>query len=144
PTDAQRKALGETAGELEVCSAFFMVVAACIAPQEPKLSDDYAKKGTTVGNLSFTLLKNLGVSEAAFDAQYKIYTDSMLNAMQKNCTNIAVLLQRYMNFCQRLSQDADPRPNRAAALVRVARLARLAIVGGLEGRGHQGLRAKSA
>src|SRR5262249_11382059 len=100
PTDAQRKALGETAGELEVCSAFFMVVAACIAPQEPKLSDDYAKKGTTVGNLSFTLLKNLGVSEAAFDAQYKIYTDSMLNAMQKNCTNIAVLLQRYMNFCQ--------------------------------------------
>src|SRR5262249_44867025 len=84
-------------------------IAACIAPQEPKLAGDYEKKGKTVGDLSFTLLKNLGVSEDAFDAQYKIYTNSMLNAMQKNCTNIAVLLQRYMNFCQRLSRDADPR-----------------------------------
>jgi hypothetical protein len=37
----------------------------------------------------------------------KLYTDAMMNAMQQNCTNIAVL-QRYMNFCQRLSQDADP------------------------------------
>jgi hypothetical protein len=27
PTDVELKALGETAGEMEVCSAFFMVVA---------------------------------------------------------------------------------------------------------------------
>jgi hypothetical protein len=109
PTDVELKALGETAGELEVCSAFFMVVATCIAPQEPKLASDYEAKGKTIGGLSFKLLENLGVSEEAISAQYKLYTNSMLNAMQKNCTNIAVLLQRYMNFCQRLSQDADPR-----------------------------------
>jgi hypothetical protein len=47
PTDVELKALGETAGELEVCSAYFMVVAACIAPQEPKLAGDYEKKGKT-------------------------------------------------------------------------------------------------
>ena len=26
-----------------------------------------------------------------------------------NCTNIAVLLNRYVYFCQQLSRDADPR-----------------------------------
>jgi hypothetical protein len=59
--------------------------------------------------LSFTLLKNLGMSEEAISARYDLFTNSMMNAMQKNCTNIAVLLQRYLNFCQSLSQDADPR-----------------------------------
>ena len=65
PTDVEVKAMGETAGEMEECSAFFMVVAACLAPQEPKLAGDYEKKGRTVGGLSVKLFNGLGVSEDA-------------------------------------------------------------------------------
>src|SRR5437868_5168110 len=79
-----------------------MVVAAFLAPQEPKLAGDYEKKGKQIGGLSFTLLKNFGMSEEAISARYDLFTNSMMNAMQKNCTNIAILLQRYLNFCQRL------------------------------------------
>jgi hypothetical protein len=107
--DHVKRAMGEVAGELEVCSAYFMVVSTCVKPQEPRLARDYEADGKRIGGISFMLFQSLGVSEAAVAAQYKLYTDAMMNAMQQNCTNIAVLLQRYRNFCQRLSQDADPR-----------------------------------
>src|SRR5262249_7146852 len=50
-------------------------------------------------------------SDAAYAAQGSLYAKAMMKAMDGNCTNIAVLLQRYSEFCQQLSQDADPRLN---------------------------------
>ena len=32
-----------------------------------------------------------------------------MKSMGGNCTNIAVLLNKYMDFCVQISQDADPR-----------------------------------
>jgi hypothetical protein len=97
PTDVELKALGETAGEMEVCSAFFMVVAACLAPQEPKLAGDYEKKGKQIGGLSFTLLKNVGMSEEAISAQYdnytKLYDECDAEELHKHCRPAETLFE---------------------------------------------------
>jgi chromosome partitioning protein len=58
------------------------------------------------------------VSDAAYAAQGSLYAKAMMKAMDGNCTNIAVLLQRYSDFCQRLSQDADPRLKEWIACIR--------------------------
>jgi hypothetical protein len=44
-----------------------------------------------------------------YAAQASLYTEAIKNAMGGDCTNIAVLLQRYLKFCQQLSHDADQR-----------------------------------
>jgi hypothetical protein len=59
-----------------------------------------------------------GVSDAAYEAMNRIHSKAMMKAMGGNCTNIAVLLERYSNFCQRLSQDADPRLMEWTACIR--------------------------
>jgi hypothetical protein len=46
---------------------------------------------------------------AVYAAQASLYTEAIKNAMGGDCTNIAVLLQRYLKFCQQLSHDADQR-----------------------------------
>jgi hypothetical protein len=58
------------------------------------------------------------LSDAAYAAQGSLYAKAMMKAMDGNCTNIAVLLQRYSDFCQRLSQDADPRLTEWIACIR--------------------------
>ena len=50
-----------------------------------------------------------------------LYTDVTVKAIGKNCTNIAVLLQKYVDFCQRLNQDADPRLMEWIACARASR-----------------------
>jgi len=62
---------------------------------------------------------------AAYAAQASLYTEAIKNAMGGDCTNIAVLLQRYLKFCQQLSHDADQRLKEWVACAR-ARLGRAA------------------
>jgi hypothetical protein len=69
----------------------------------------YSVAAEKVGILAINTGRAAGVSDEAYAAQATLYTDAMMKAMGKNCTNIAVLLQKYVDFCQRLKQDADPR-----------------------------------
>lgn len=39
----------------------------------------------------------------------KLMRDEMMKSLNSNCTNIAILLEKYSNFCQQLIQNADPR-----------------------------------
>jgi hypothetical protein len=107
--DPKKRALGEVAGEMEVCSAYFYVVSTCLKPQEPRLASEYEAQHKQSFVLSSTLLQKYGVSDDAIVAQFENYTKALMTAIQFNCTNIAVLLQRYATFCQRLSQDPEPR-----------------------------------
>jgi hypothetical protein len=49
------------------------------------------------------------VSDEAFRAQDSYYTKAMMEVMNGNCSNIQVLLNKYLSFCQQLARDADPR-----------------------------------
>jgi hypothetical protein len=50
-----------------------------------------------------------GVSQEAYLAGSDVLFKDMKKSMGGNCTNIAVLLKKYMSFCQRLDQDTDVR-----------------------------------
>lgn len=103
------QAMGEVAGELQICTVYFLVASTCIAPQRSDLGQTYREAADKLGNLAIATGRTAGISDAAYAAQASLYAKAMMKAMGGNCTNIAVLLQRYSEFCQRLSQDADPR-----------------------------------
>jgi hypothetical protein len=62
-----------------------------------------------VTNLAIPAGRSVGVSDTAYAALGSLLAEAMMKSMDGNCTNIAVLLKKYMNFCQRLSHDADAR-----------------------------------
>ena len=51
----------------------------------------------------------LGELDEAILAQDAYYTTAMMKAMNGNCSNIQVLLSKYMSFCQQLDQDGGRR-----------------------------------
>ena len=104
-----KQAIGETAGDLQICSVYFMIGSTCLTNQRPDLAASYQQSGEKVLALAIAGFQSVGVSDAAITAQGSMYTEAMMNAMNRNCTNIAVLLQRYLKFCQQLSQGPDLR-----------------------------------
>jgi hypothetical protein len=103
-------ALGEVGEELQVCSVYFTIVSGCTQQQRADLSETYLQAAQRLALLGASAKQTVGVSQDAILAFSQLmYDDMMKKQMGGNCTNIAVLLKRYMNFCQRLSQDADPR-----------------------------------
>jgi hypothetical protein len=104
-----KQAVGEVAGELEQCSVYFLLLSTCVAKQDPALSLSYRKAADKVGELSLSTGRTAGVSNDAYAALGSMLSDDMMKSMGGNCVNIAVPMKKYMNFCQKLSQDADPR-----------------------------------
>jgi hypothetical protein len=104
-----KRAIGEVAGELQICSDYFLVGSSCLSAQEPSLARTYREMSDKVADLAIKSGRAIGVSDEAYAAMAQLETETMMKSMRGNCTNIAVLLQRYSKFCQRLSQDADPR-----------------------------------
>jgi hypothetical protein len=76
---------------------------------EPGLAHTYREMSDQAAVLAVSSFRAVGVSDAVYAAQASLYTEAMVNAMRGDCTNSAVLLQRYSKFCQRLSQDTDLR-----------------------------------
>ena len=102
-------ALGEVGQELQVCSVYFTVLSGCLEHQEPALSKTYLQGAQRLGPLALSSQQSAGVSGEAYLAFSDVLFKAMNKSMGWNCTNIAVLLNKYMNFCQQLSKDADPR-----------------------------------
>jgi hypothetical protein len=118
PDQVVLSAMGEVAGELQICSVYYLVGSSCLDTQKPELARTYRAGADKLGNLAIMSGRAAGVSDAAYAAQSSLYAKAMMKAMDGNCTNIAVLLQRYSEFCQRLSQDADPRLKEWMACIR--------------------------
>jgi len=118
PDQVMLGAMGEVAGELQTCSVYFLVTSSCINPQRPDLGLAYRQEADRLGNLAISSGRAAGISDQAYLARGNMYASAMMKAMGGNCTNIAVLQQRYLNFCQQLSQDADPRLRAWIACIR--------------------------
>jgi hypothetical protein len=116
--DDIKQAKGEVGSELQVCAIYFRIRRSCLSLQDPALARTYGEMADKVADLAISSFRTVGVSDEVYAAQESLYTEAMINAMRGDCTNIAVLLQRYSRFCQRLSQDADPRLKEWIACVR--------------------------
>ena len=102
-------AMGEVAGELQQCSVYFLVLSSCVASQEPALARTYRNMSDKVADLAISSGRAVGASDEAYAALGSLLAETMMKSMGGNCTNVAVLLRKYMSFCQRLSRDTDPR-----------------------------------
>jgi hypothetical protein len=114
-------AFGETADEMRVCSVYLYVSASCLKDNDlHDLAQKYTAAAEKLNNAAIDILISpiIGMSQQAYLAANSIEVKTMMGAMNNRCTNIAVLLQKYSNFCQRLSQDATPRFKEWAACVR--------------------------
>jgi hypothetical protein len=95
---------------LQVCSVYFLVASSCLANQRPDLANTYRLASDKIADLAITSSRAVGVSDQAYAAQASLYTEAMMKSMAGNCTNIAVLLQRYSDFCWKLvRKGTDPR-----------------------------------
>jgi hypothetical protein len=104
------RAVGEVAGELQVCSVYFKVISSCVAQQEPALSRSFGTAADQMGELAISTSRSAGVSDAAYSAMNMLHAKEMMKSMSGNCTNVAVLLAKYSDFCKRLRfEGADPR-----------------------------------
>jgi hypothetical protein len=52
--DDIKRALGETAGELQVCSVYFLVGSSCLADQRPDLAATYRQASDKLGVLAIS------------------------------------------------------------------------------------------
>ena len=111
-------AVGEVGEELQVCSIYFTVVSGCLQHQEPALSETYMQMARRTALSGAKAKQSAGVSPEAYLAFSDVLFKDMKKSMGGNCTNIAVLLKKYMSFCQQLSQDADPRLKEWIACIR--------------------------
>ena len=109
-TDVDMKwALGEVASEMQVCGDYFSVAARCFKPQRPDLATTYQVASDRIMSSAISGQRAAGMSDKAIVAQSLAYTETMMKAMNGNCSNVQVLLNRYMNFCQQLDRDSGPR-----------------------------------
>jgi hypothetical protein len=104
-----KQAVGELAGELQQCSVYFLIVSTCVATQDTTLSLSYRKAADKIGELAISSSRTAGVSDEAFMAGSHLMSETMRKLLAGKCINSAVLLEKYMDFCQRLNREADPR-----------------------------------
>jgi hypothetical protein len=102
-------ALGEVGEELQTCSVYFTVISGCMAQQRPDLSKIYQQAAEKLALLGASSKQSAGVSPEASLAFSDLMFKDMKKSIGGSCTNIAVLLNKYKDFCQALSQDADSR-----------------------------------
>jgi hypothetical protein len=112
-SDAEGRAVNEISGELLECSVYFLVTAFCLQgnpdPGIPQLIKDLNAQASKIGTLAITIGRSVGVTDEAVGARSKLMNAEMMKKLNNNCTNIAVLLEKYSNFCKQLTENADPR-----------------------------------
>jgi hypothetical protein len=119
--DEMKWALGEVGGELQLCSVYFLVLSSCLEKQEPALSVRYRTASDNISKLAISGSLAVGVSPEAYTSMAQLEAANMMKSMGNNCTNIAILLKKYMNFCQRLSNGSDARIGEWLTCIRMSR-----------------------
>jgi hypothetical protein len=112
-SEPETRAVNELSGEMAECAVYLLISATCLEgnpdPRTPQLIKDLNANASKIGGLAISTGRAVGVTIEGQQARMKLMRDEMMKSLNNNCTNIAVLLEKYSNFCQQLIQDADPR-----------------------------------
>jgi hypothetical protein len=112
-SDAETRAVNELSGEMLECSVYFLISATCLQgnpdPRIPQIIKDLNGQAAKIGGLGITTGRLVGITDEAVGARAKLMRADMMKSLNNNCINIATLLEKYNNFCQLLTQNADPR-----------------------------------
>jgi hypothetical protein len=114
-------AMSEVAGELQECSAYFLLSSSCVGDQYPDLSKTYRQLSDQVGMLALRGLRARGLSPEAYAAHASELLADMQKATENSCANVAVLLRKYAKFCAEIARDTDARLKQWMACKRAKR-----------------------
>jgi hypothetical protein len=62
-----------------------------------------------MGGMAMMIGRSVGLSDDSIRSSLSMYETKMRDAMNNNCVNVSVLMERYLRFCQGLQQDPDAR-----------------------------------
>ena len=106
-------ALNELSSEMTECGQYFLVSWACFkdfpSPQAQASANVYRQASDQISTMAFQIGKTVGLSEEAVGARMRLANESLTNDINKNCTNISILQERYSTFCKSLNQQPDQR-----------------------------------
>ena len=107
------RSLNELSGEMLECAVFFAIGSQCVKghpdPSAPETVESAMKAFDELLDMAIDTGRKAGLSQAAITARQKMTTDAMMKLMGGQCINIAVVIERYADFCEQLHRDADPR-----------------------------------
>jgi tetratricopeptide (TPR) repeat protein len=113
PRDGENRTLNELSWEMLECSTYFLISAQCIEshpdPSAPRTTSDLRQAAEKIGTLAITTGRAAGVTDEGVAERTKLTFQKLMKSINNNCVNIAVLLDRYNNFCKQLSQEPDKR-----------------------------------
>jgi hypothetical protein len=112
-SDAEKRAVNELSGEMLECSVYFLVSATCLQgspdPSTPQITKNLNEQGAKFGELAITTGRIVGMTDAALGARAESIRADMMKAANSNCIKIPTLVEKYSNFCQLLTNNADSR-----------------------------------
>jgi hypothetical protein len=106
-------ATNELSAEMIECGQYFLISWACFKdfpnPEAQAMANEYRAASDQISQLGFTVGKSVGLLEEAALARMRMANDRLSKEINKNCTNISILLERYASFCKNLAQRPDQR-----------------------------------
>ena len=99
-------AKSNVAAELAQCTAYFYQIAECVNNTQPG-SDLVLQYQQIAGN---TYNMAIGSSnEEVASARFMLYADEMLKEIKNNCSNVAIIMQKYGETCKAAIEDLEAR-----------------------------------
>jgi hypothetical protein len=106
-------ALNELSSEMTECGQYFLVSWACFkdfpSPQAQASANVYRQASDQISTMALQIGRTVGLSDEAIGARMRLANESLTNDINKNCTNISILQERYSTFCKSLNQQPDQR-----------------------------------
>jgi hypothetical protein len=106
-------ATNELSSEMIECGQYFLVSWACFTdfpnPDAEAAANDYRAASDRISQLAFQVGKSVGLTEQAVASRMRLANDSLNKTINKNCTNISILQERYATFCKNLTQRPGQR-----------------------------------
>jgi hypothetical protein len=107
PSQNKTTIFNELVGELLECAVYFDMSQVCVGDQSASLVKTLAKASETVRTLAIDLGSQIGVTQEGILSYTRLVTEKMMNDQGRSCVNASVNIERYNNFCAKLSRQVD-------------------------------------
>jgi hypothetical protein len=106
-------ATNELSSEMIECGQYFLVSWGCFKgvpnPAAEATANDYRAASDRISQLALQVGKSIGLTEQAVASRMRLANQGLNKAINGNCVNISILLERYATFCKTLARHPDQR-----------------------------------
>ena len=111
PSNAEEintRALNEVSQEFAICRGYFTLIALCLDPaKDANVAQRYRSSADQFATVTFQFGKAAGLSDAALLARATLAFKQVQTETDKDCRNIAVVLEKYSDRCSGMAKDVE-------------------------------------